>query len=564
MALPKIRKDFSCIVRDEPGQKAILFRDFDKKEYWIPRSLISLVKKRKDENGRSYVSAVIAAFKFEEITNIKVEEMDKVFIPSGGKAKPEFCAAPVPLVLSAAVPFYYPGQLAAVHMGNELKYHALFCEPRTGKTLVSLTIAQSRLIANVVDHVIIVCPASLQENWKRDILLYYPEADTRKYTVLSVHSMSFESSLERIVQKFKAIPGRKQLIFDESHLIKNHSAKRTRNVARYFENDYAMSLTGTEVEKSLADTYHQYGVMNPAIIGAENYNQFAKNFMLFGGRDGEQIVAYQNTRQFGEMVSPLTSFLRLRDLDPQIPEPIELTEYYDMSANQREAYNRIEQLIETFSDKNGWLPDAKRYQLDSLLSKISVGYIPSEDELKNIFSNLGKLGEAADNLSRIKTILYDEQNERLNVLKHVLEKHNHQPAVIWCVFKDEVAAVQKLLPNSALIVGGMGAKKITQVETDFKAGKFDYVICNEAMSLGFQLARANLIVFFNNSMSRTQRFQSIRRSMLLGKHDQVTVVDIVARNGFDVRVREILTHKNNISKVFRNDTAPKSPEGDFE
>lgn len=83
------------------------------------------------------------------------------------------------------------------------------------------------------------------------------------------------------------------------------------------------------------------------------------------------------------------------------------------------------------------------------------------------------------------------------------------------------------------------------------------MICNEAMSLGFTLSRANLVVFFNAGMSRTQRFQSIRRSMLLGKHEQVRVIDIVARRSFDERVREILKHKEKIGKVFRNENENK-------
>jgi SNF2 family DNA or RNA helicase len=552
MSVPKIRKDFAAVIKETAA--AILFRDFDKKEYWIPRSLISLVKKKKDDNGRSFVCAVIAAFKFEDITGIKVEDMKKVFIPSGGVPRPEFTTPPVPVEWSVAVPFYYSGQIDAVRQGTGLKYQALFCDPRSGKTLISLTIANARLKSGVVDHVIIVCPASLQENWKRDIPFYFPDSDMSRYTVLSLHAMSFDASMKKAVEHFNSIGGRKQVIYDESHLIKNHSAKRTRNSDKYFNHDFAMTLTGTEVERSLADTYHQYGIMSKDIIGAENYAQFAKNFMLFGGRDGEQIVAYQNTKQFGEMVSPLTSFLRLHELDSAIPQPIETVEYYDMSANQREAYKKVEQLIDLFTDRNGWMADAKRYQIDSLLAKISTGYIPDDGELTGIFGNLGKLGAGADNISRIKNILYNEQNARLDTLKSILTRYD-EPAVIWCVYKDEVAAIRKMFPEAGVIEGGMGAKRITQVETGFKSGKFKYIICNEAMSLGFTLARANLIVFFNAGMSRTQRFQSIRRSMLLGKHEQIRVVDIVARNGFDVRVREILKHKEKIGKIFRDESS---------
>jgi superfamily II DNA or RNA helicase len=550
MKLPNIRKDFSQLVAETP--KALLFRDFDQREHWIPRSLISLVKKKKDENGRPFVVAVIAAFKFEDITGVKVEPMDEVFVGSGGVPRQEFTVPPVSVEWSKAVPYYYPGQIEAVKQGIGLKYHALFCDPRSGKTLISLTVANARLKAGVVDHVVIVCPASLQENWRRDILRYFPESDMSQYTVLSVHAMSFDSSMRKAVEEFGKISGRKQAIYDESHLLKSHNAKRTRNSSRYFRHDFAMTLTGTEVERSLADTYHQYGIMSREIVGAESYSQFTKHFMLFGGRDGEQIVAYQNTRKFGEMVSPLTSFLRLHELDKDIPVPVETTAYYDMVANQREAYKKVEQLVEVFSSRSGWLADAKRYQIDGLLAKISTGYIPTDEELVSIFGNLGKLGEGAKNVSRIKEILYDERNGRLGVLQDLLARHS-EPTVIWCVYKDEVAALRKLLPGAGVIEGGMGTRRITEIEEGFKAGKYEHVICNEAMSLGFTLARANLIIFFNANMSRTQRFQSIRRSMLLGKHEQVRVVDIVARNGFDVRVREILNYKEKIGRVFRNE-----------
>ena len=63
MSLPKIRKDFVSIVKET--DKAILFKDFDGKEHWVPCSLISLVKKRTDEDtGRKYVSAVNSGSEF--------------------------------------------------------------------------------------------------------------------------------------------------------------------------------------------------------------------------------------------------------------------------------------------------------------------------------------------------------------------------------------------------------------------------------------------------------------------------------------------------------------------
>jgi len=64
MNIPRIRKDFRCILKETDN--AILFQDFDKNEYWIPKSVCTLIKEKKD-----CIIATLAVFKFEEITGIK-------------------------------------------------------------------------------------------------------------------------------------------------------------------------------------------------------------------------------------------------------------------------------------------------------------------------------------------------------------------------------------------------------------------------------------------------------------------------------------------------------------
>ena len=134
--LPRIRKDFHSISKETA--KAICFRDFDGKEYWIPKSLCTLIKKKKDK-----VIATLSVFKFEEIEKIKVERLDNFFISSGdGTVKDEFLCKDLPLLESKTYPLL-PAQKEQLQKAIKLRYFALFFDTGTGKTLCSLTIANT-------------------------------------------------------------------------------------------------------------------------------------------------------------------------------------------------------------------------------------------------------------------------------------------------------------------------------------------------------------------------------------------------------------------------------------
>jgi hypothetical protein len=166
MSLPRIRKDFLKIKAE--SAKAILFLDFDGKEYWIPKSLVTLIKDKKE-----MVVVTLAAFKFEEITNIKVEAMADTFIATGGEPLQQHITQPIPLMESEVYPLL-PKQRPEVLRGLAVQHYALFWETGTGKTLASLTIANSRYIAKEINNVVILCPASLQEQWKKLGNMYFP------------------------------------------------------------------------------------------------------------------------------------------------------------------------------------------------------------------------------------------------------------------------------------------------------------------------------------------------------------------------------------------------------
>jgi SNF2 family DNA or RNA helicase len=534
MSLPRIRKDFKAIGRTTDN--AIQFIDFDGKEYWVPRSICTLIKEKQGS-----VIATIAAFKFEEITNIKVEPLTTTFATLGGKVMPHH-QSDCKIVESLTTPLKQP-QRKRVESLVKSKYMALLCDAGTGKTLMSLTVAYSRFKAGLVNKIVVLCPASLQKQWKELSKEYYPDIEINVY---SIHSASYNDSLERIKKDYYSESCNIQLIVDEVHLCRNQSAKRSRNIEKSFKAEYCMILTGFPIERNAGDLFYQFGIMGREILGCENFGQFQKSFLLLGGDDGEKVVAYKNTKELAERINPYIVRLSKKEVAPELPEKHYHEVYFDMNQNQLKAYQAINGLIGQYK----FLPKNKQYQLGTFSQKLSTGYTPTDSEIENIFGNLGKLGEAADNVSKIGGIQYDFQNNRIKALENLICKIEGQ-CIIWCNFVDEMHAIKQLLPNSE-IINGENIKERDFFIDDFKNGKIKYLVISIAINEGFNLQCCNNEIFYSDNYSRTKAENAADRCHRIGQDKQVHIYKLIARNSIDERIKKVRERKSIICNIFEN------------
>lgn len=535
--LPRIRKDFKSIVKQ--SDKAILFIDFDNKTYWIPRSICTLIKEK--ENN---IVVTLATFKFEEITNIKVEPLTTIF-PTLNNEILAHHKTNCKIIESKTTPLLLP-QRKRVEQLISSKYSALFCDAGTGKTLMSLTVAYSRFKAGLINHIIVLCPAALQIQWKELTREYYPEIVINIY---SIHSTSYIDSLERIKKDYYNKIGAIQLIIDESHLCKNQTAKRSRNISKSFKAEYAMILTGFPIETNAGDLYYQFKILDSEILGAENYGQFQKSFLLLGGNDGETVVAYKNTKELAERINPYIVRLTKKEVCPNLPDKHYHEIYFDMNINQIKAYQAINELIGQYK----FMPKNKQYQLNTFCQKISTGYIPTNDEIENIFNNLGKLGEQANNVSKIGTISFNPKNSRIDLLLETIKEIKGQ-VIIWCNFIDEMNAIKAILPNSEIINGENTNERDKFIKL-FQTGKLQYLIISIAINEGFNLQNCNNEIFFSDNYSRTKAINAEDRCHRIGQTKEVHIYKFIARNSLDERIKKIRERKTEICNIFENENS---------
>lgn len=544
MSLPKIRKEFKSILKETP--KAVLFQDFDKKEYWIPRSLVTLVKEKKD-----MVVATLAAFKFEEITGIEVEDMKKSFVSMGGTPLEIHKVEISELVESKTKPLFEVQRNVLLKHHIFCCYHALFWDAGTGKTISALTLANTSFTFGFTDVCVVLCPAHIKEQWKEAVTTAFPELPVK---IFSIQSTSFEKSLEKFVEAFGKIEGRKHLIVDESHLIKNQSAKRSKNVFRYVKSDFTTICTATPIGRNAGDLYYQFAVMDKAIIGEENYGSFEKHFLLLGGSDGERVVALQNTKDLSERISPYISFLSKKDIRKNMPEKRYLKYEFELNDNQRKAIGYINGLIYQIQSrsKSGYIPKEKSYQISSFLQKIASGFVPTDDELSSVFANLGTLGEMADNIQKIKDIQYQSNNNRLLMLKKVIDEHP-EPAIIWCKYIEEANEVHRALPQSRLMIGEIPLKQRWNYCKEFRQGKFKYLIASVQLGSGIDLPEINLSINYSATWDLINRKQLEERTHRIISEKDTLLIDLIARNSIDERIHQVLEYKEEIANIFNGE-----------
>ena len=541
MSIPKIRKDFKVILKETA--KAILFKDFDKKEYWIPKSICTLIKQKKDK-----IIVTLAVFKFEEITGIAVEDMTEAFVTLGGHPLNRHLIPSIPLVESKTKPLFdRQKQILLQHV--KCRYHALFWEAGTGKTLCSLTLANSFYKAKLIDLTMIMCPAHIKEQWIQYARDTFPNLPIE---VFSIQSTSFEKSNEKFIKKLNNIEGNKHLIIDESHLIKNQSAKRTKNITKYVKSYSTTICTATPIGKNAGDLYHQFFVMDKSIIGEENYNGFLKKFLLLGGIDGQRIVALQNTKDLSDRISPYISNLTKADIRASMPKKKYIIKNFELNENQKKAINFINKLFFEIQSKNktGYIAKEKMYQIAGFLQKISSGFIPNQDQLRNIFSNLGSLGDMADNVSKIKTISYKSNNNRIELLKEVLKQYSGQ-AIIWCKYLDEVSEIHNTIDSSRKMFGEMTQKQRHKISNDFRDGKFKYLIASIQLGSGLDFPTINLSINYTSTWDFINRKQLEDRTHRVTSNKDTTIIDLIAQNSIDKTIQQSINYKQKIASIFK-------------
>lgn len=459
---------------------------------------------------------------------------------------------------------------------EKLKYthgFALFMDPGTGKTRV---IAE-RLENIIAKHpkVLIICPPVVIRQWREELLRFtslkrdeiVPLVGTAKKRVRDfldsikapppnmlsqtpivrkkrVWITNYEALLmEELFNGFMSA-GLNVMVLDESHRIKNPTAKRTRQALRLGKiAAHRYILTGSPILRSIEDIYTQIAFIDPNVFG-KNFYAFRHTYMWDANRNMPKLKYFPDWRAKPGAEAAINRKIKdisfsakkseCLDLPPFLRKRVEV----EMTLDQSKAYHEMKKQFITYV-RSG---DAERAVVAELaitktlrMRQILSGFVPTaeSDGLHHVFRDCPRLMACCD------------------ILEDVCVK---EKVIVWCEFRENYSMLAaKLLTLGIpfrLLVGDQTEKEREKAIWDFRNDPEVKVLISNpgAGGIGINLVEASHMIYYSRSPSLEHDIQSEARAYRGGSevHEKVTRWDLVCAETLDDVVLDALLNKKSI------------------
>jgi SNF2 family DNA or RNA helicase len=452
-------------------------------------------------------------------------------------------------------------QLEAIGRAAPRNYFGLFFEQGTGKTSTAINILRHLYdVKGRVLGTLIFCPPVVIPNWKaefkkyskveqgRIILLQGPQVKRinllsqayEKYGANFIAVTNYEAlQMEGLVQEIKKTLGPEVLIFDESHKIKNHQAKRTKIALKLAAHaNYRYLLSGTPVLNSAMDLFSQFQAMDLGENFGKNFYGFRARYFYDANAAMPKHVHFPDWRikpnshtEINRIISSAGMVVKKSeclDLPPLVRQVIPV----ELSPDQKRLYVEMRRDFITYLNGQTFVAELAITKALRLMQIVS-GYCRSEE---------------------MEVSLSD--TPRMAALRELLEviTPNHK-VLVWAVFKENFKQIAKVCQDLGIkyveVHGEISpAQKQKNVESfNNDPGTRVFIGHPGSGGIGINLVAASYSIWFSRNFSLEFDLQAEARNYRGGSeiHEKITRIDLVAPDTIDEIVVEKLSSKEQIS-----------------
>jgi superfamily II DNA or RNA helicase len=418
-----------------------------------------------------------------------------------------------------------------------------------GKTLQAIAAATWLREQDQAERTLIVCPASLKQQWAREI---------RKFAGLEAQVVQgpaaaravqyrrgpgfYVTNYELVLRDFPVIGETLRpdlLILDEAQRIKNWRTKIASAVKR-IPSRYAFVLTGTPLENRLEDLYSLMQVVDPAVLGP--LWRYLVDFHVTDERG--KVLGYRNLSELRRRLAPVMLRRDRRLVRDQLPARIEQRVDVELTTAQRGLHD------DAVSGAGRLAQTAKKRPLT-----------PSEE--KRLLALLQQARMACNAAG-----LVDKEtagSPKLDELESVLEElclQSGLKAVVFSQWEQMTRMVEERLRRLGLgsvrLHGGVPSAKrgelIDRFHTDDSVQVF---ISTDAGGVGLNLQCASVLINLDIPWNPAVLDQRIARIHRLGQTEKVQVLLLVAAGSYEEHVLSLVQGKRHL---FDNVVDPEGTE----
>lgn len=377
---------------------------------------------------------------------------------------------------------------------------------------------------------VVVCPANVKGVWERETNKWRP--DLTPVSLKGRKSFRWPERDEVIIINYDILPESigdpsviVNLVADEAHKLKTFKAQRTQRFRRIGSKSARVwLLTGTPMMNKPQELW---SVLQAASLGAPAYGNWDGFCKVFNGRRGR--YGYE----WGIPTEDASRRLRAVALGRRKGDVLDLPE-------------RRHEFIDVDISK-------ATKECDKLLDLLT--FDPEEVDLETLLSDK----VVFENISRVRAVV---AAAKVKALMEQVELHEEaeEPLIVFSAHRAPIDAIEGR-EGWAVITGDTPARKRTQIEDDFQAGKLRGVAGTiAAMGTGMTFTRASRVVFVDRSWTPADNQQAEDRVHRIGQGRTCEYLHLVGDHAIDQMVTRLLATK----KVIIGESVEKATGGPSE
>jgi SWI/SNF-related matrix-associated actin-dependent regulator 1 of chromatin subfamily A len=397
---------------------------------------------------------------------------------------------------------------------------------KTTSTIIAALEASSK-------KVLIICPATLKINWKREIENYSDKS------IYIAEGKNFSTDADFVIINYDIIknfhdPKKKDdseilkanfdlVIVDEAHYIKNGQAQRTKLINDLVKTvDRLWLLTGTPMTSRPMDYFNLLSLVDSPV--SKNWMAYAIRYCQgyqfnVGGRKVWNITGASNLDELRERTAG-TILRRLKENVLDLPDKIITPVYLRLKSKNYE---------EVMGEYYDW-------------------YDKNPDESKSLTVQFSKL-------TKVRQIIADEKiSQTIEIAENIIEQD--KKVIIFCNFTDSLNKIIEHFGKSAVKLDGSMSKPERQRSVDeFQDNpKVKVFVGNiKAAGVGITLTAAEAVIMNDLSFLPSYHAQAEDRAYRYGQKNNVLVYYPIFENTIEGVIYDILNNKKQVIATVMGD-----------
>ena len=503
--------------------------------------------------GRKGEISLLEAIRMQMKTEEPDDDPDDQFVISNGKWLAKLLSdmrnpgdmkdLAVPKSFRATLRPYQENGYKWLNYMNKLGFGACLADDMgLGKTVQVLAFLEKLRKEKKDAKVLLVVPASLVGNWKKEAEKFAPEmpvtilhgpgaaGSPRPDTFLTVTTYAMTLRISSLEEAQWDV-----LILDEAQAIKNPVSKQTKQIKRMHAR-LKLAMTGTPIENDLTNLWSLFDFLDKGLLGGSD------EFRDYCHTLDERPEGYAKLKA---MISPF--MLRRVKTDKSIisdlPDKLEQVDYVELSKKQAVLYKKYVQ------------------ELEKILQK--------QDEGPKAMSDFKRRGIVLSSIMKLKQICnhpdqymgqkgYDEKDSgKFAMLRDICETiyEKRERVLIFTQFTEVIPYLDDFLAGifhsrGLTLHGGTTVKARSRMVEQFQGEDYvPYMILSvKAGGTGLTLTKASHVIHFDRWWNPAVENQATDRAFRIGQKNNVIVHKLVCRGTIEEKIDTLINSKKELAE----------------